>query len=143
MSFLDSPLGERLQEGLESGKPDDIAEAVVEIESMVWSSAVDKEQVGEVLDKLLRHRQFQHVIGIGDAAIAVGSRQGRSTPPSSPVRSCSTWPRTHESAVRSLVSSVVSTRRGSSPGPDPRTCSPPSTPTDSATKVAQTRPGTG
>ncbi|HEY7467915.1 MAG TPA: serine protease [Acidimicrobiia bacterium] len=73
MSFLDSPLGERLQEGLESGKPDDIAEAVVEIESMVWSSAVDKEQVGEVLDKLLRHRQFQHVIGIGDAAIAVGS----------------------------------------------------------------------
>jgi hypothetical protein len=73
MAFLDSPLGERLQAGLESGKPDDIASAVEEIESRVWSGALQKGQVGEVLNELLRHRQFQHVIGVGDAAIAVGS----------------------------------------------------------------------
>ncbi len=73
MTFLDSPLGESLQASLESGKPEDIAATAAEIESVVWDGGIPAGQVGEILAELLRHREFEHVVGIGDAAIAVGS----------------------------------------------------------------------
>ncbi|MGH8871090.1 MAG: serine protease [Acidimicrobiia bacterium] len=73
MSFLDSPLGERLAASLEAGKPDDITDTVAEVEEKVWSGALDSGQVDEVLEALQRHRQFPHVITIADAATAVDS----------------------------------------------------------------------
>ena len=73
MSFLDSPLGERLTASLDAGKPDDITGNVVEIGARIWSGAIDSTQIDEVLELLQRHRQFPHVITIADAAIAMGS----------------------------------------------------------------------
>jgi hypothetical protein len=73
MSFLDSPLGERLRTSLDIGKPEDIADAVGAIDQKVWAGAMQPEQVDEVLAELQRNRQVQHVIDIADSAIAVGS----------------------------------------------------------------------
>jgi hypothetical protein len=73
MSFLDSPLGERLTASLDAGKPDGITETVAEIGARIWSGALDSTQIDDVLELLQRHRQFPHVITIADAAIAVGS----------------------------------------------------------------------
>jgi hypothetical protein len=73
MSFLDSPLGERLRTSLETGKPEDIDDAVGAIDEKVWAGALQPEQVDEVLAELQRNRQIQHVIDLADSAIAVGS----------------------------------------------------------------------
>jgi hypothetical protein len=73
MSFLDSPLGERLRSSLEDGKPEDIAVAVGAIDEKVWAGTLQPDQVDEVLAELQRNRQVQHVIDIADSAIAVGS----------------------------------------------------------------------
>jgi hypothetical protein len=73
MSFLDSPLGERLTASLDAGKPDEITATVAEIGARIWSGAVDSPQIDEVLELLQRHRQFPQVITIADAAIAMGS----------------------------------------------------------------------
>jgi hypothetical protein len=73
MTFFDSPLGEQLAGSLDSGKPEDIAGTVAAIEEKVWAGALAADQVDEVLARLQRHRQIQHVIDLADAATAVGS----------------------------------------------------------------------
>lgn len=73
MSFFDSQLGERLTAGLDAGKPEDITAAVEDVEAKVWEGALAVDQIDEVLRELQRRRQFQHLIAIADAAIAVGS----------------------------------------------------------------------
>ena len=73
MSFFDSPLGERLLTSLDTGKPEDIDAAVGAVQAKVWAGTVEPDQVDEVLARLQRHRQVQHVIDIADAATAVGS----------------------------------------------------------------------
>jgi hypothetical protein len=73
MSFLDSPLGERLTASLDAGKPDHISGVVAEVEAKIWSGALDSAQIDEALETLQRHRQFPHVITIADAATAVDS----------------------------------------------------------------------
>ena len=73
MSFFDSPLGERLLTSLDTGKPEDIADAVGAVQKKVWAGVVESEQVDEVLAELQRNRQLQHVIDIADAATAVDS----------------------------------------------------------------------
>jgi hypothetical protein len=73
MSFLDSPLGERLTASLDAGKPDDVTAVVEEIEAKIWSGALGPTQIDEVLELLQRQRQFPHVITIVDAATATGS----------------------------------------------------------------------
>jgi hypothetical protein len=72
MSFLDAPLGERLVASLDTGKPEEITAAVDEVATRIWAGALSADQVNEVLEELQRHRQFPHVLGIADAAIAVG-----------------------------------------------------------------------
>ena len=74
MTFFDSPLGEQLAGSLDSGKPEDIAGTVAAIEEKVWAGALAADQVDEVLARLQRHRQIQHVIDLADAATAVISR---------------------------------------------------------------------
>ena len=73
MSFFDSPLGERLRTSLDTGKPEDIADAVRAVQMKVWGGKVEPDQVDEVLAELQRNRHVQHVIDIADAATAVGS----------------------------------------------------------------------
>ncbi len=73
MSFLDSPLGERLQSSLDSADPDQIDAAAHEVGAKVWAGSLTPEEAGEVMALLERQRQFGHVIDIGEAAMAVGA----------------------------------------------------------------------
>ncbi len=72
MSFFDSPLGERLATSLDAGKSDDIAAVIDEVGARVWDG-LPADEVDQVLEELQRHRQFPHLIGVADAAIAVGT----------------------------------------------------------------------
>jgi hypothetical protein len=73
MGLLDSPLGERLLAGLDTGKPEEIAAAVEDVRGKVWAGSVDAEGAGEVMALLERHREFEHVIVIGEAALTMGA----------------------------------------------------------------------
>jgi hypothetical protein len=73
MPFLDSPLGERLQTSLDQAKPDEIAAAARDVGAKVWDGSLTPEEAGEVMAVLERHREFGHVIDIGEAAMAVGA----------------------------------------------------------------------
>jgi Trypsin-like peptidase domain len=73
MGLLDSPLGERLRASLDSGKPEDLSAAVDDLRAKVWSGLVTPEDAGEVMALLEENREFNHVIDVGEAAIAVGA----------------------------------------------------------------------
>jgi hypothetical protein len=73
MGLLESPLGERLLAGLDTGKPEEIAAAVGDLREKVWDGSVDADGAGELMALLERHRQFEHVIVIGEAALTTGA----------------------------------------------------------------------
>ena len=70
MSIFETPLGQCLAEALQSRNANDIATCVDDILDAVWKNELEPEDVQATTVELQRHAEFDHVVAIGDAALA-------------------------------------------------------------------------
>ncbi len=75
MTLSRMPLGRNLESALSAGVATHISGAVDDIAAAVWSGQLAPGPIREAVATLQRHSQFEHMVKIGDAALATGSAE--------------------------------------------------------------------